>query len=122
MENKKTKHCHYCQNTTPKIIKDWIVERQFLGEYGRILKEIIVGGNKSEEKRKPIDTFYYCSFNCVENQMNNEEEELWKKGNCQICNKPLAVINNNCQDLQHKKIGCLFPIETPECLKKTKQK
>jgi hypothetical protein len=95
-----------------------------LGAYGRLLKEVIVGeAKKIEKERQPIKTVYYCSFSCSEEQADKEEEELWKKGDCKECKKPLAVINDDCQELEHKKLGCLLPINnTPDCLKKVASK
>ena len=46
----------------------------------------------------------------MERMLDKEEAELWNKGNCQNCNKPLAVINDNCQDLQHQQEGVLLKI------------
>lgn len=116
------RNCHYCQSKEVRkgeIIKDWIVEHHYLGAYGRTLKECLIGGSGSSEKRELINTVYYCSMTCMENQQDKEEKELWKKGNCRDCKTPLAVINDNCQNLEHKKLGCLFPIKnTPDCLKK----
>lgn len=105
--------CHYCQKETKGEVKENI----YLGNYGRILKEVLVGGVEGSEEREPIKTVFYCSFVCSENQADREEEELWKKGDCKECKKPLAVINDNCQELEHKKLGCLLPINTPDCLK-----
>jgi len=109
---KKTKNCAYCQTTEPNTKdKSWIVENHFLGNKGQILKETLIGDIPSQEKgREPINTLYFCSGKCLNKALDKEEEELWKKGNCSSCNKPLAVINDNCQDLQHQKESCLFPI------------
>jgi superfamily II RNA helicase len=113
--------CVYCQSNQLKensIVKDWIVENQYLGAYGRLLKEQLIGNSKSKEKRTPIKTVYYCSWDCMEEQAEKEEKELWNKGDCPKCKKILAVINDDCQNLEHKRLGCLLPIQnTPECLK-----
>jgi hypothetical protein len=54
----------------------------------------------------------------MEKQLDQEEEELWKKGNCQQFQGHLAIINEKCQNLQHKQEACLLPFNTPDCLKK----
>jgi hypothetical protein len=69
----KIKICHTCQKplTKPKI-----KEQQYLGSHGQTLKEVIIDGAESEEVREPINIIYYCSINCMERQMDKEEEEL----------------------------------------------
>jgi hypothetical protein len=57
-------------------------------------------------------------MSCMEEQADKEEKELWEKGDCKKCNKPLAIINDGCKDREHKRLGCLYPIKnTPDCLK-----
>lgn len=116
----KTKNCAYCQASKPKTkTNSWIVENHFLGSKGQILKETLMGDIASQEKDKEIiNTLYYCSINCMERMLDKEEEELWNKGNCSDCQQPLAVINEQCHNLEHQKEACLLPISTPECLKK----
>jgi hypothetical protein len=50
----------------------------------------------------------------MERQIDKEEEELWAKGNCLTCQKPLAIINDECSDLEHKKEGCLFSLNNKD--------
>jgi len=109
-----TKTCLFC--STPKT-KNWIVEKHFLGDYGRILKEVNIGGAKSEEQRQPINLVYYCSLKCMEAQFEQEEVEDWKKGKCAKCGDYLVVLNDNCLDLEHLKEMKYLPIITPDCLK-----
>lgn len=107
-------HCYFCQITTSK---NWIAEKHYLGKHGQTLKEVTIG-TKSEEKRPPINLVYYCSLACLEKQMDQEDKELWAKGNCQSCGQQLAIINDNCHDQQHQQEACLLPIITPNCVKK----
>lgn len=77
MAEKRT--CYYCKANEPKksfVGKCWVEERQYLGPYGRILKEQMVGGGKSNEEREPIKIIYYCSMSCMEEQNDKEEKEL----------------------------------------------
>ena len=119
------RNCYFCKGNEPKqefIGKCWVIENQYLGPYGRILKECLVGGaERSEKDRTPIKTIYYCSLFCMEEQAEEDEKELWKKGDCKKCHKPLAVINDDCKDKKHKRLGCLMSIKnTPDCLKHKK--
>ena len=111
------KTCFYCK-TEKAQNEGWIKENHYQGAYGRILKECLIGGIESREERQPVKTIYYCSLSCMMTQHDKEENELWEKGDCQSCKKPLAVINEECLDLEHKQLGCLLPINTPEGLKK----
>jgi hypothetical protein len=74
------KTCYFCKSNEPKkefVGKAWVVEYQYLGPYGRILKECLVGGaERSEKDRTPIKIIYYCSMSCMEEQADKEEKEL----------------------------------------------
>lgn len=98
--------CHHCHKSDSP---NWIAENHYLGSKGQILKEVNIG-TISEEPSKPFQTVYYCSLNCLERQMDQEDKKLWAKGNCPNCQKPLAVINEPCSDPNHQKEACLYPI------------
>lgn len=113
----KTKTCAICQT---QEAKNWIEEKQYLGNRGQILKEINIGA-KSKEKRPVNKIIYYCSIRCVEKALDEEDDKLWMKGDCVDCKQHLAIINDDCQNLDHKREGCMMAIKTPECLKEEKK-
>ena len=66
------KHCHFCQTSKSK---NWIEEKHYLGKHGQTLKEVNIGC-ESEEKRQPTNIVYYCSLQCMEKQLDQEDKEL----------------------------------------------
>ena len=79
------KTCFYCSRGKSKLW-DWVIENHYLGDYDRVLKEVLVGGTESNEKQQPIKTIYYCSLACSEKQADREEKELW-----QLITKPIII-------------------------------
>lgn len=122
------KKCYYCQADKPAK-GHWIEENHWEGDHGKSLKEVYVGfGNfgvntimpEPTRKDPPKDTIYYCSLKCLHFQMDKENDELWELGDCKECKKPIAVINQQCGDLEHKRLGALFPLDakSAKCLSK----
>lgn len=98
------KKCLFCQSLTAKApLNEWIKENQFSGPHGQILKEIYVGNIEPEPNdREPINTVYYCSWECLNLQLAKEEKEDFNKGFCEQCGEYLVVLNEQCQDEKHK--------------------
>jgi len=119
------KKCFFCGS--PKLsshqLPKWIVENQFRGQYGQVLKAITIGEtNPHQVNREIINTVYYCSLNCMHEQQNQEEATDWKKGKCKSCKIDLVVLNENCQAPEHLKEMKYMAITTPECMKEPKAK
>ncbi|WP_147410532.1 hypothetical protein [endosymbiont GvMRE of Glomus versiforme] len=98
------KQCLVCQSLKVKPpVNEWIKENQFQGKHGQILKEVYIGNVKENPKgRKVINTVYYCSWACFNQQLEQEEKKDFAKGFCSTCGEYLVVLNEQCKDEKHK--------------------
>ncbi|WP_147409894.1 hypothetical protein [endosymbiont GvMRE of Glomus versiforme] len=101
------KQCLVCQNLKVKPpVNEWIEEKHYQGSHN-IVKEIFVGinnppNNAQKYGRQYAGSVYYCSWDCFNQQLEQEEEQDFAKGFCSTCGEYLVVLNEQCKDEKHK--------------------
>lgn len=95
------KQCFFCQATSIKPpFKNWIEEKHYLGA----LK------TEADYQKNYQGSVFYCSWLCMEKQLDKEEKEAWAKGDCASCQQPLVVLNEQCSDQKHSVEAHCFPL------------
>jgi len=110
------KKCLVCQGSQIKPPLDhWIEEKHYQNTLNTV-KEVFVGetnppNNATKYNRQYTGSVYYCSWQCFNLQLDQEEQAEWAKGDCVSCQQPIVVVNEQCSDPKHQAKAHYFPLK-----------
>ena len=98
------KICLVCGATNLKPpLTQFVEEKQYQGA----LK------TKEDYQKNLVATVYYCSWECLNLQLDKREKEDFDKGKCLNCGEYLVVLNDQCPDQKHQLEAHYLRVKTP---------
>jgi len=109
------KKCLVCQATAVQpSLAHWIEEKHYQSSQNTI-KEVFIGSgnppnNAAKYGRQSTGSVYYCSWQCFNQQLDQEETKDWAKGDCPQRGQSLVAINDQCANEKHQAEAHYFPL------------